>query len=301
MKAPFLTRFSSSSVAAVWLVTWLLNGTPSWAATSTNHCLWKVQGKDCSVYLLGSIHFFKKEFYPLDPPIEDAFQKSKLAVFETDLGAQRNPEVQVQVSQMGLVQPGKKLSNYVAPDVYASLTKRLKELTGKTNSFDSMRPWLAAVSLVSLELQQLGFNPENGVDQYFFRRAGQKGKPIASLETAEFQLGLFRDLSPAEEQAFLQQTVKEANRFPTIFGGIIESWRKGDGDSLTKLLLESMKEHPRLYQRFLVERNARWTEKIESYLKGKEDVFIVVGAGHLVGPDSVISLLRQKKFPITQL
>ena len=37
--------------------------------------LWKVESKTTTVYVLGSIHFMKKESYPLSRKIEDAFNK----------------------------------------------------------------------------------------------------------------------------------------------------------------------------------------------------------------------------------
>src|SRR3989442_291715 len=62
------------------------------AATGTHHSLWKIQGQQNAVYLLGSIHLLKKEDYPLPAPIEAAFANSRVAVFETDIGAMGNPE-----------------------------------------------------------------------------------------------------------------------------------------------------------------------------------------------------------------
>src|SRR5688572_8192362 len=43
------------------------------AKPQTKHCLWKVQDRTNAIHLLGSIHFLKKEFYPLPKPIEDAY------------------------------------------------------------------------------------------------------------------------------------------------------------------------------------------------------------------------------------
>src|SRR5437899_913973 len=66
---------------------------PAKPSTATKHSLWKVQGKENAVYLLGSVHVLKKEDYPLPAPIEGAFGDSKIAVFETDIAGMENPEL----------------------------------------------------------------------------------------------------------------------------------------------------------------------------------------------------------------
>src|SRR2546426_12795134 len=53
--------------------------------TAVKHSLWKVQGKENAVFLLGSIHVLKKESYPLPFPIEAAYTNSSITVFETDI------------------------------------------------------------------------------------------------------------------------------------------------------------------------------------------------------------------------
>ena len=45
-------------------------------AQSKKTFLWKVQSKTNTVYVMGSIHYLKKEMYPLNEKIENAFEKS---------------------------------------------------------------------------------------------------------------------------------------------------------------------------------------------------------------------------------
>jgi uncharacterized protein YbaP (TraB family) len=47
--------------------------------------LWKVQSKTGTVYVLGSIHLLKKESYPLNEKIENAFDKSNVLVVEANI------------------------------------------------------------------------------------------------------------------------------------------------------------------------------------------------------------------------
>jgi uncharacterized protein YbaP (TraB family) len=44
----------------------------------------------------------------------------------------------------------------------------------------------------------------------------------------------------------------------------------------------------------LADRNRRWADAITERLAGSGETVIVVGAGHLAGPDSVPTLLRAR-------
>ena len=57
--------------------------------------------------------------------------------------------------------------------------------------------------------------------------------------------------------------------------------------------MPTKRDTPGVYQRLLVARNRRFAARIEAMLQGSGRAFVVVGVGHLVGPDSVPALLRR--------
>ena len=77
-------------------------------------------------------------------------------------------------------------------------------------------------------------------------------------------------------------------------------WQNGQADELHALLFKSFNEYPEIENRLLLQRNKDWVKQIETMVGGPDNVFIVVGAGHLVGPDSVIDLLREKGYKVKQ-
>jgi uncharacterized protein YbaP (TraB family) len=50
---------------------------------------------------------------------------------------------------------------------------------------------------------------------------------------------------------------------------------------------------PALYESLLAARNRKWIPKIEALLNGDRNYLVIVGTGHLVGPDGVVELLRR--------
>jgi uncharacterized protein YbaP (TraB family) len=59
--------------------------------------------------------------------------------------------------------------------------------------------------------------------------------------------------------------------------------------------------HARLHEVLLVERNRNGIPEIEKFLATDRDVMFLVGAGHLVGEDSVVDLLREKGYEVMPL
>jgi len=69
---------------------------------------------------------------------------------------------------------------------------------------------------------------------------------------------------------------------------------------LESLLNDALREAPALYKRLLTDRNRAWVPAVEKLLQGDRDAIVIVGAGHLVGKESVVELLARKGFKPTQ-
>ena len=271
------------------------------AKPATKHSLWKVEGRTNAMYLFGSIHFLKKDFYPLPQPIEEAYKQSQIVVLEADLGENTSPEAQMKMLQSGKAAEGETLKDVLSKETYAKLEAHLTESGLPIAIFDPLRPWMVAVALVSAEIMKLGYNPEDGVDKYFFGKVKEDKKEMVHLETLDFQLGLFTSLTKQEQDAMLRETLQEVSNFKQHLQGIIEAWRTGDTQALEKFMLEAMRDYPQLHKKLLTDRNKLWVDKLQKLHASGKTVFVVVGAAHLVGKDSVIDLLNAKGLKARQL
>ncbi|HWX19393.1 MAG TPA: TraB/GumN family protein [Candidatus Binatia bacterium] len=269
-------------------------------ATTTHHSLWKVQGKSNAVYLLGSIHVLKKENYPLPQVMEAAFTNAAIAAFETDIGAMEQPDTQQKVLSKAQLPESETLQRQLSPGVYNSFTNHLQEAGLPVEIFEQFKPSVAAITLAALEMRKQGLDPEYGLDKHFFDRAGKEGKQIAELETLDFQIGLVTDFSKEEGELLVKTTLKDLDKLKTELGSMVKAWQTGDADSLEKLLNEASREAPVIYKRLLTDRNQRWLPKIEEWLRGDKNVVVIVGAGHLVGSEGVVELLRKKGWKVIQ-
>ena len=263
--------------------------------------LWKVQSDKNTVYILGSIHFMKKENYPLKKAIEQAFQSVKKLVLEIDLQSAEPEKMQGMMLQHGINRDGKSLEDVVSNETYSLVAQRVKEMGLDIRALSSVKPWVVALTMTSLKLQQLGFDPQYGVDRYFFEKAQAAHKGVAGLETVEQQFSLLDQLSLQFQELMLRQTLKALDTLDKGVDQLVRSWLSGDSQILEGLVLGSFKEYPELYQRIMFDRNRRWFLQIEKFLSQGEVYMVVVGAGHLVGKGSVIELLRERGYRIEQL
>jgi uncharacterized protein YbaP (TraB family) len=261
--------------------------------------LWKVSNDKNSIFLLGSIHYLRKENYPLNKAILDAFDASKTLVLEIDLNSVAPEAAQRVTMEKAVYRDGTTLPQNVAQDTYQLAAQRASELGIDMRLMSPMKPWFAALTLVAIKLQALGLDANAGVDRYLANQAKRLGKPTRGLETLEFQIGLLDQLSTKDQELMLRETVTELELLDKNIDGVVQSWLKGDGDLLAKLLLAGMMEYPDLHQKIIVDRNRRWLPEIEKLIQSS-GAMVAVGAAHLVCKDGLVEMLKAKGYSVEQ-
>jgi len=261
--------------------------------------LWRATSGDRSVYLLGSIHFMKEDAYPLDPSIENAFNEVGRVVFETDIDQMGKAAVGLLAA--GTMEGDQTLAEVVPRELYDVVAQRLEGLGMGVGGFAKMKPWMVALSLTSFELMRADYLGAEGIDAYFSSRAKAAGKPQQGLESIDYQIALFADMSADESLEFLQVTMAELDTMIPLVDEIVVAWKSGDSGRLEELLAEGFDGHDELYDRLVTHRNLRWLPKIEELFGGDVDAMVVVGSLHLVGEQGLIQLLRAKGYEVEQL
>lgn len=265
--------------------------------------LWEIKSNTNISYILGSIHFLKKDMYPLNKKIENAFEESDVLVVEANLSNDKIAEATLLIMQRGMFQGDRTLKKAILKKTYTLAEKKLKEYGMDISNLQKFKPWLLAMTITSFELMRLGLDPNFGIDKYFLDKALRK-KEILELEGAEFQVNLL-DSFPAEQQdKFLFYTLKEASKSRKQIEGMIKAWSEGNAFEMEKILYESIQNLPELknfYRKLIDDRNEKMVKKIEPFLKTNKKFFIVVGAGHLIGKNGIIQLLRNRGVDLTQL
>jgi uncharacterized protein YbaP (TraB family) len=266
-----------------------------------NQFMWKVEGPGgSSAYLLGSLHVLTADFYPLHATINKAFAESKTLVEEIDLDEASDPMLMMAALAKAMLTDGRTLDQIIAPALYAEVQKRAEKAGLPMAAIQRMKPWLVAITLMAPTLQAAGFKPELGIDRHFFDRARDSGMKRQGLETMAFQLDQFDSLAPKLQEELLRTTMEELDNQVAGVKELAQAWAFGNVAAIEKLALGELKSAPELYQKLLVDRNNNWIPHIETCIKQNAGCFVVVGAGHLVGPDGLPVLLAKKGYKVTQ-
>jgi uncharacterized protein YbaP (TraB family) len=268
---------------------------------TAKHSLWKVSSKTNTVFLLGSIHLLKQDDYPLDRAIESAYEKSSRLYFEVNLDTVDEQKLQRLAIAKGTQTNARTLKDDLSTQTYETARKHLSDIGLTIEQFSALKPWLLATTLVVGELQKLGYDPGQGIDKYFYDKAKKDHKSVDGFEMAEYQVGLFSDMTASVQEALLLQTLSEIHEIGLQFPAIITAWKSGETEALDSTLLKSFQEYPAIYKTLLSDRNRNWLPKILSLIGRGENCMVVVGTAHLVGADGIIAILKQKGYRVEQL
>jgi uncharacterized protein YbaP (TraB family) len=264
------------------------------------HFLWKVEGATGGGYLMGSLHVLTAEYYPLSPVITTAFAGSRTLVEEVDLRELERPATRALILERAAFPGNGTLDRVVSKKTSAAVERRAAGNGLPAPVIKRMKPWMVAVTLLGAELKAAGFDPSLGLDRHFFDLATKRGLPIVGLETAAYQIDRFDGLPPALQEAMLLETLRDVDRQRANAKRLADAWAAGDTGTLETVLVNDFRKSPVLYARLLTERNRNWIEPLERCFSRTPPCFVVVGAAHLVGPDSLVALLIAKGYTVVQ-
>ncbi|MFC1852174.1 TraB/GumN family protein [candidate division CSSED10-310 bacterium] len=262
--------------------------------------MWSLKSTTNTVYILGSIHAFHKKYYPLSPVIENAYQKCDHIVFETKINPLEITLESAKNIKNVEYQSGASLEDNITPRTLSLLKRRLKRYNISYSRVKRFKPWLVGSVLSGIEFIRSGFEHQLGIDYHFLRKADRHNKQKYFLESISFQVNLISSSSPQVQDQFLHHQLLYNDVLDVKLHDLAQAWVTGNTYRLEKLTIEALKKYPELYDLLLVKRNRDWVSKIESIMKKKYDFFVVVGCGHLIGADSLLTMLENRGHTIVR-
>jgi uncharacterized protein YbaP (TraB family) len=265
------------------------------------NCLWEVTSGSNKVYLLGSIHFLRQENYPLKEPMETVLNDVQTVVFEIDLAEAETPSAQQMILTKATFSDGNNLKKSLKEETYNLAKQKMKKLGLDIGQLNNYEPWFLSITMITMKLAQLGFDPNYGIDKYFFNKAKKAGKSIVGLETIDYHISLFDELSKEDQEKLVLQTLRDFDAFDKEMNKLVTAWSSGDFKRLENLLLKSFREFPQVYDKLIIQRNENWLPKIDVFLGEKANYLVIVGAGHLLGNKGLVEQLKRKGYSVRQL
>ena len=258
-----------------------------------NTFLWQINSNTATVYLLGSIHVAKPDFYPLNDKIEQSYQKSDALVVEININ-----NLDMKSMMKRIILPGREtLESKLSKKTYEKLKKIFEKNNIPETMFYKYKPWFAVMMITMMDVKNSGYDQNLGIDKYFLDKAKKDKKKIIELESAKQQFDIFDiDLKNYQDE-FVKYTLEDSDNTIEMIDSLAAYWKQGNIKEMNKLINQPIAKDSSfkiINEVLITNRNKKMAKKIIDFLKTDKTYFVVVGAGHLIGDNGIIKLLSKK-------
>lgn len=265
--------------------------------TNNQTLLWEISGKDLKKpsYLFGTFHMMCKDDIKFSDNLLQALKNSEEVYFEMDLDDMANTLGAMMYMNM---KDGKTLKDLYTEPEYDKLQFFFKDsLRTNLTMFQKMKPSFLEAFIYP---KMLSCKNMSGVEQELLKIAGKEKKEVRGFETIAFQASMF-DSIPYETQAkSLLTSIDSINNYKVYFEKMVQVYLSQKIEGIEAMFADEafgMKDGLEL---LLDKRNINWVEQLKTILP-KNNIFIAVGAGHLVGKKGVLELLKQEGYTVRPL
>jgi uncharacterized protein YbaP (TraB family) len=272
-------------------------------STPRRGALFRVSHADHTLFLFGTIHVGRPDFFPLEATLMQALaQSSKIAL---ELDPSNLEESQKALQKYGFFPEGQTLK--LAPVLEARLKAILKKQGMPFSMVERMKPWMLTILLAMNEYAAAGYQATLATDLYFSEYAQTEKKSIVELEGAAGQMSLFGKLSMPDQMQLLEDSLNEIEdkTFSAKLARVTRLWREADAlglNALSRELADDQTFSGKFMQRELLEkRNPAMVRGVEKLLKSEKKSVAGVGILHLVGDGSIPQLLRRRGYAVERI
>ena len=296
-----LKRFGRRLAAISALAATACGAAPAVEAKGASPAMWKVADQDTTVYLFGTIHLLPKGTQWRSPAFDKVAASADTLVVETVID-ESNPAATMGELFKLAVSPGlPPVADRVPAKMRPALQAAMTKLGAPAGAFDRLESWAVGFLLLGAQFKDLGLDPGSGVETALRKQFEQGGKPIGQLETNAEQLGYFDRLSEEAQRKFLADVLEDPAQMKEQFGGMLEAWSQGDVKAIGDTFNRDLAEAKELKDALIDQRNANWAKWVKGRLDQPGTVLVAVGAGHLAGEDSVLSMLEKQGLKVSRV
>lgn len=271
------------------------------SATAVNAAsVYKVSKDKDVVYIGGTFHILTEKDYPLPEQYQTAYKQSQELIFETDVAALDSPEFMQKSMGVILYQDGNTLKTGLNEATFARLSEYTASRQIDINQFMPLNPTGVMLTITIMEYQARGFVAD-GVDSFYFKKAGADKKKVSWFESPDEQLAIIDSFDNEDPNGLINYTLDEIDGIDKTINDLHQSWRVGDMDKLTTLGIDAFKDYPEVYKVVLKDRNDKWMSKIKAMFGDDDTEFVLVGALHLPGKDGVLTQLEALGYSVEKL
>ncbi len=253
-----------------------------------------------TLLVMGTIHVGPAEGWKFSPAIRRGLTEADSFILEIDVREATDAEISTFLAARVVLPTSVTIDDVVSPETAKLLTENdalLGQLGMPAEARLRLKPWFIAVGLMEAASGRSGYSGNRSAESAIL--AMLDGRPLAALESLDAQLALLDSLSPVHQDLMLRDTLSRLDAMVEGIEALVIAWGLNDQPTLAQIALQGLKELPELegfYEILLGERNRNWARQLSEILedpeRAGETIFVGVGALHLVGADSLISILE---------
>lgn len=262
--------------------------------------LFKVSNGANALYLYGTIHAGRPDYYPLEPRIREAMAAAPTLALEVDMNGDQ-AAIAAAMMKHGMFPAGTQGLGGLPAERRVRIEAALRKQGIEPAMVAQLKPWMLVATLAVVEGMKLGYDPKLGVDAHLAELARASGKTrVTELESMEFQAALFSRMPVEEQWKMLEESLDDmaSGRQERETRELFAAYEGADQAALDRIA-KRMEEDNTVSGKFMrevlmVERNAPMADKVVSLLGREQNAVVAVGLLHLVGKDGVPELLRKR-------
>jgi uncharacterized protein YbaP (TraB family) len=268
------------------------------SAAAAKPPIWIVRSPKATLVLFGSVHLLPAGLDWRPAALDDAVAKASELWFELPIDSATETLAARTALARGALPKGRRLSDLLTAGQLARLDQAAAALNCLPAALDRMQPWMADLTLSVADDARNGAEASDGVEARV-QALAPLTVPRRAFETATQQIGFLAGARIPDQLASLNATVDEIDDDPGAYPRIVAEWMSGDLAGLERDAIDPVaRASPRLYDRMISQRNQRWARILGARLAAPGQVVVVVGVGHMIGPDGLPALLRARGFQV---
>jgi len=262
-----------------------------------NTLLWKISGNELKKpsFLFGTFHLLCKDDIHFSDQLKKAMKSSDEIYMELDMD---DPSTVLGGMLYMNMKNDTTLENLYTPEEYTRLKNYFSDtLKMPVMLLQKAKPYFLVALLYP---RMMDCASPAGVEEELMKIAKEDKKEIKGLETIQFQASVF-DSIPYEWQAKeLLKNIDSFSVYKNEFETMLNFYKNQQLDSIKSLMEKSESGEQKYDDLLLNNRNKNWVKQLKGIMKN-ESVFVAVGAGHLVGENGLINLLRKEGYTVEPL
>lgn len=295
--------------------------------------LWEINSGDNTVYLLGSIHVADYDIYPFSSKMLEVFASADALGVEVDT---LNPAIDNNDIMMkyAIYTDGTTLRDHVSEESYQLAVQAGAAIGLSEEMVSFYKPWVLYLTFDVMA----SINPDSteelvtaavlGIDYKFLTDAYLTSKPIIELESIDLQYTMLDSFSEELQELLMVSSIHALIATSEVstassddfLSEVLDYWKTGDVESFLSIvsptstdspdeaeLTEEEKKVIELYEEYnykmFTQRDMGMADKIDQMLKGEGSTtyFVVVGSGHYISDYSVLDMLEEMGYEISQI